>query len=121
MAASALVGKLPFGTPTVQAYLIYACATFPVATLFVLCRPILADIIDHDEKLTKYRREGMYNGVEGMLTKVAEGVGPVVATTLFAIFGSTRAQPLGVILVGPAAGILVLAGAFIFRKYPLRD
>jgi glycoside/pentoside/hexuronide:cation symporter, GPH family len=119
MASSALVGKIPIGTAIVHAYVVYAFATFPVATLFVLCRPILADVIDHDEKLTGYRREGMYNGVEGMLTKVAEGVGPVVAASLFALFGSTRAEPLGVILVGPAAAVLCVIGGLIFRRYPL--
>lgn len=120
MAASAVVGRIPYGTAMAHAYAVYAFATFPVATLFVLCRPILADIIDHDEERTGFRREGMYNGVEGMLTKFAEGIGPVVAAGLFAAFGSTRDEPLGVILVGPAAGVICLMGGLVFRHYPLR-
>jgi GPH family glycoside/pentoside/hexuronide:cation symporter len=121
MSAGALVGRLPFGSPLAQAYAIYGLSTFPVATLLVLSRPILADVIDHDAALTGYRREGMYNGVEGLVTKLAEGVGPLVATALFALFGATRDQPLGVVLVGPVAAVFCLAGWWLFRGYPLRD
>lgn len=120
MALAAFVGRLPVGSAMTQAYVLYGCAAFPVATLFVLPRPILADVIDHDAERTGFRREGMYNGVEGMLTKLAEGIGPVVAAGLFAAFGATRAEPLGVILVGPAAAALALLGWWQFRSYPLK-
>ncbi len=119
MVAASLVGKLPVGSPTAQAYGIYAFATFPVAALNVLSRPILADVIDHDETLTGYRREGMYNGVEGLVTKIAEGVGPVVAAGMFAWFGATRDDPLGVVLAGPAAAVFCLLGWWFFRRFPL--
>jgi GPH family glycoside/pentoside/hexuronide:cation symporter len=121
MAASGLIGKLPLGTPDAQAYTIYALATFPVATLFVLVRPILADVIEHDAARTGYRREGIYNGVEGMLTKLAEGVGPLLAVGLFSALGASRAHPLGVQLTGPAAAVLCFVGWWIFRRYPIED
>jgi len=119
MMASALVGRLGYASTLVQAYAIYALSTFPVATLLVLSRPILADVIDHDQTLTGYRREGIYQGVEGLVLKLAEGVGPVVAAGMFAWLGSTRAAPLGVMLTGPVAGLLCLVGWAFFRKYPL--
>jgi GPH family glycoside/pentoside/hexuronide:cation symporter len=121
MSAAALVGRLPGLAPMAQAYAVYALSTFPVATLLVLSRPILADVIDHDAARTGYRREGMYNGVEGMLTKFAEGVGPLLAAGLFAALGATRAAPLGVVLVGPASGLLCLAGWWFFRAYPIEE
>lgn len=121
MGASGLIGRVPLGSPTAQAYAIYALATFPVATLFVLVRPILADVIEEDARRTGYRREGMYNGVEGMLTKVAEGVGPLLAATLFSTLGATRAHPLGVVLVGPASAVLCFVGWWVFRSYPIED
>jgi GPH family glycoside/pentoside/hexuronide:cation symporter len=118
---SALLGRAPMGGPLAQAYVLFACATFPVATLFVLVRPMLADVIDRDAERTGFRREGIYNGAEGMLTKLAEGIGPLVASLLFAWFGSSRGHPLGVVLVGPVAAVICLSGWWLLRRYPIDD
>jgi GPH family glycoside/pentoside/hexuronide:cation symporter len=121
MAMSALIGRLPVGSPVSQAYAVFAFATFPVATLYVLVRPMLADVIEHDAARTGFRREGIYNGAEGMLTKFAEGIGPLVAATLFSWFGDSRDRPLGVVLVGPVAAVVCILGWWIFRRYPIED
>jgi GPH family glycoside/pentoside/hexuronide:cation symporter len=121
MVASALIGRVPFGTPVAQAYAVFAFATFPVATLYVLVRPLLADVIEHDAARTGYRREGIYNGAEGMLTKFAEGIGPLVAAALFSWFGNSREKSLGVVLVGPVAAAICFLGWWIFRAYPIDD
>jgi GPH family glycoside/pentoside/hexuronide:cation symporter len=54
-----------------------------------------------------------------LLTKVSLGVGPLVATLLFTRFGITVDEPLGILLCGPAAGVLALLGWLAFRRYPL--
>ncbi len=121
ISAGALIGKLPFGSPVMQAYLIYALSAFPVATLFMLPRPIMADIIDLDAERTGYRREGIYNGAEGLLTKFAEGMGPFVAAQLLDHLGRSSANPLGVILTAPISGGICLLGWLLFLKYPIHD
>jgi GPH family glycoside/pentoside/hexuronide:cation symporter len=80
---------------------------------------LIADVIDEDERRTGLRREAMYFGMQGLLTKVSYGVGPLLATLLFTAFGNTAEQPLGILLCGPAAGVLALLGWVAFRRYPL--
>ncbi len=94
---------------------------FPISTAFVLPRPIFADVVDNDEKETGYRREAMYNGMEGIISKSAAALVPVITTQLFSIFGATSDRPAGILLVGPVAGFLVFLGFLSFLKYPLRD
>ncbi len=121
MAAGGLIGRLPFGSPTLQAYVVYGLCTFPVGTLFMLPRPIMADIIDLDAERTGYRREGIYNGAEGLLTKFAEGIGPFLAGVFLDHFGSSVANPMGVILIAPVAGAICLVGWLLFLRYPIRS
>jgi GPH family glycoside/pentoside/hexuronide:cation symporter len=101
----------------------YYAVTFvlgvPVAGLLVLGRVLISDVIDEDERRTGLRREAMYFGMQGLLTKVSFGVGPLLATQLFAWFGNTAERPLGVLLCGPVAALLGLAGWRAFRHYPL--
>ena len=91
----------------------------PVGALLVLGRVLIADVIDSDFERTGLRREAMYFGMQGLMTKVSFGVGPLVATQLFAIFGNTGEEPLGILLCGPVAGLAALLGWFAFRRYPL--
>jgi GPH family glycoside/pentoside/hexuronide:cation symporter len=112
------IGKWPFLSPMAQGIVVFLLAAFPAATFSVLPRPLLADIIDHDEKLTTYRREAMYNGVEGLFTRSASGLAWVLSATLFYLFGNSAENPLGVLLCGPVAALFILAGTLVFRKYP---
>jgi GPH family glycoside/pentoside/hexuronide:cation symporter len=91
----------------------------PVGALLVLGRVLIADVIDADFARTGLRREAMYFGMQGLMTKVSFGVGPLVATQLFASFGNTSEEPLGILLCGPVAGLLALLGWYSFRRYPL--
>jgi GPH family glycoside/pentoside/hexuronide:cation symporter len=91
----------------------------PVGALLVLGRVLISDVIDADFARTGLRREAMYFGMQGLMTKVSFGVGPLLATQLFAHFGNTAEQPLGILLCGPVAGLLGIAGWLAFRRYPL--
>lgn len=121
MASAGMIGRFPLGSPLVQAYVVYGLCTFPVATLFMLPRPIMADIIDLDARRTGYRREGIYNGAEGLLTKFAEGLGPFLAAWLLDHLGKTSADPTGVMLTAPIAGAICLIGWLLFLRYPIKS
>ncbi len=112
------VGKWPFFSPLVQGSIVFLLAALPVAVISVLQRPMIADVIDHDETLSGYRREALYNGMEGLFTRSASGLAWVVASLLFAFFGNTMANPLGILLCGPVAGVILAIGILLFRKYP---
>ena len=116
-----MIDKVPALEPMTVGYIIFALATFPVAVFNVLPRPLLADIIDLDEKQTGFRREAMYNGMEGLFTRSASGLAWVLSSLLFYLWGNSAAEPLGILLTGPVGGALVLLGTLIFRKYPIKE
>ena len=94
----------------------------PMAALFVLPNPILADVVDEDETRTGLRREGIYFAAAGTLNKLGFALSTVIFGLLLQSFGFSTAQPLGVRLVGPVAGLGMLLGLLIFvRGYRLPD
>jgi len=97
--------------------LFVSCA-FPISTAFVLPRPIFADVIDHDEKLTGYRREAMYNGMEGLLTKAAAGIAGFMVPLLIKYLGGSIDRPWGILVAGPLSGFILFFGYLAFKKYP---
>jgi GPH family glycoside/pentoside/hexuronide:cation symporter len=105
--------------PTATYLVLLATIGVPVGTMLVLARVLISDVIDADERRTGLRREAMYFGMQGLMTKVSFGLGPLVATQLFTLFGNTADRPLGILLCGPAAGVLGILGWLAFRRYPL--
>lgn len=114
------IGLWPFLTPFLQTACLFLMAAIPVAVALVVMRPLLADVIDTDEKITGRRREGVYNGMEGLIMKVAAGLGPLLAGIIFSLFGKTVENSLGIRICGPVAGVFLLVAAYAFSKYPIR-
>lgn len=92
---------------------------FPVSAAIVLPRPIYADIMDLDEKLTGYRREAMYNGMEGLITKFAAGLAGAMVPLMVQYLGGTPSHPWGILSAGPFCGFFMLLGWWTFRKHPI--
>jgi len=116
-----LVKLIPGLNPKVFGFLIYFLVAPPVAAVLVLQRPLISDVIDYDEKLTGFRRESMYMGAEGLITKMAWAISFLIAPGLMKLFGNTAEHPWGILLNGPVAAILLLAATFYFwKKYPFQ-
>ena len=115
----AFVGHYPALTPLMQTAVIFLLSAFPVSIALVVIRPLLADVIDADEDITGRRREGVYNGMEGLVMKVAAGLGPMLAGFLFAAFGNEPGHDLGIRICGPVAGACLLVAAYAFTRYPI--
>jgi GPH family glycoside/pentoside/hexuronide:cation symporter len=94
------------------------CA-LPVAIIFVLQRPILNDVMDHDERLTGYRREAMYNGMEGLISKPASGIAYFIVPLLLKYLGDTPERPWGVLSTPAAAALLMVVGWVGFTFYQI--
>ena len=120
MLAMSGVGELPLLSPLFQALGLFLLAAFPVSIAMVVMRPLLADVIDADEDLTGKRREGVYNGMEGFMMKVAAGLGPMIGGVMFAALGHSTEHNLGVRLCAPLAGVCLLIAAAVFTRYPIR-
>ena len=115
-------GYVP-GIPTVAQGLVYiALAGVPIAGLFVFPNALLADVIDYDAQQTGQRREGMYFGVLSTINKLALALSSLIFGLILGAFGNTAANPLGIRLIGPVAGVAVVLGLLIFaRGYTLPD
>ena len=50
--------------------------------------------------------------------KWAYGLAAAVIAFLFARFGKSPAEPLGVLLIGPIGGVAALLSALIFFRFP---
>ncbi len=100
------------------AFVHMALLGFPVAVLLAIPNAILADISEVDGHRTGKNREAMFFGTQGLFMKVNYGVAAAILSYLFAAFGKDVANPLGVKLAGPVAGIFSLAGFLIFMLYP---
>ncbi len=82
-----------------------------------------AEIVDHGTALTGQHREGTYYAVWGLLDQVINGAAAALLP-LILLLGRSRTDPrgpLGVRLVGPLGGVLMLVGFFVFLRYPLRE
>lgn len=116
----AFAGFLP-GIP-VEAQLVLAAivAGLPIAGNYLFPAPLIADIVDYDGIRTGLRREATYYGAQNFVEKTTSALAPLVLGLLLEL-GRTADDPLGVRLVGPVAGVLVLAGFLAFRRYDLSD
>jgi GPH family glycoside/pentoside/hexuronide:cation symporter len=116
----AFLGFLP-GSKFAQALLLLPLGV-PLAALFVFPHALLADIIDFDESRTGERREALYYGVQATLQKLGLGLAAGVFALTLGVLGKSAEDPLGIRLIGPVAGVLVLAGYAVFaRNYRLTD
>ncbi|MFQ6019284.1 MAG: MFS transporter [Dehalococcoidia bacterium] len=118
--AIAFMGFLPGVDKLLQALIFVALIGVPMAAVFTFPNAIMADIIDYDELNTGMRREAIYYGTQATLEKIAFSLFPLILAALLTL-GSTADDPLGIRLVGPAAGALSFAGLVFFRGYRLPD
>lgn len=117
---AALPGLVP-GIPVEAAIvLLMVLVGLPVAGNYLFPAPLTADIIDYDSIRTGMRREATYYGAQNFVEKTATAVVPLLLFCLL-LFGDTAEDPLGIHLVGPVAGAIVLCGYLVFRGYDLPD
>jgi GPH family glycoside/pentoside/hexuronide:cation symporter len=117
---AALPGLVP-GIPVEAAIvLLMVLVGLPVAGNYLFPAPLTADIIDYDSSRTGMRREATYYGAQNFVEKTATAIVPLLLFCLL-LFGDTEDDPLGIHLVGPVAGAIVLCGYLVFRGYDLPD
>ena len=95
-------------------------AALPLAGVFMLPGILIADIVDDDARRTGTRREGMFYGTQNLVEKSASASAPLLFS-LVLLAGDSAEHPLGIRLVGPVAGALLLLGWISFRRYRLRE
>jgi glycoside/pentoside/hexuronide:cation symporter, GPH family len=114
-----LLPKLPLHSQSaklVASFTVFLLLAPGASAMLVLQRPIITDIMDFDEKITGFRREAMYNGMEGLMTKIGSGLGPVVIAVNFGLFDFAR----GTIATFTTFAAAMLLAFLAFRPYPIR-
>ena len=106
--AKQLLAKIVFGYCGIGQGFMYAMLT-----------PMLGEIIDYDETLSGQRREALYNGLSGLVWKAAMGCSILLATQSMSYFGNSPGQALGVLIVGPIAGLFGFLGLLAISTYPV--
>jgi GPH family glycoside/pentoside/hexuronide:cation symporter len=92
---------------------------FPAAILMSMYRPIVCEIVDLDEQRVGTRREAMYFGVEGLLTKGADGVSAILAPAVMIAGHLVLPPPFGYVLPFAAGAVFMFLGYLVFGRYPL--
>jgi GPH family glycoside/pentoside/hexuronide:cation symporter len=116
----AFVGLIPHVPAAVEIVVIMALAGLPVAGVYLFPATLTADIIDYDSLRTGMRREATYYQLHSFVEQIATSLAPALLAGLL-LLGDTRSSTLGIRLVGPVAGLLVLVGYLVFRRYDLSD
>jgi GPH family glycoside/pentoside/hexuronide:cation symporter len=114
------MGFVPGVPPLAQALVFLLPLGLAMTGVFVFPNALMADIIDYDALRTGMRREAMYYGTQNVIEKIAVALHAAILAGLL-IVGGTADNPLGIRLVGPVAGVSILAGYLIFRRYRLPD
>lgn len=111
-----LSGLLPGISRDAQALAALVIVGAPLAGVYLFPGPIIADLCDRDAQLTGMRREGMFFSVLAFMDQLVEAFAPLFLG-LILLLGHTPEHLLGVRLVGPAAGLIVLVGYIVLRRY----
>ncbi len=116
------VGKLalPLGAD-LQFLVLLALAGLALGVLYVLPGALISDCVDYDAARTGSRREAIYVAVQGILQNAAVAVSTALLAQQFRLFGYSPADPTGIYLLGPLAGLLFLASFLIFLPYRLDE
>ncbi len=115
-----VAGLVPGVPATVQLIIVAALVGAPIGGNFLFPVPLTADVIDDDSASTRQRREATYLGASSFVQRTAIAVAPLLVV-LLRFLGDTRGHTLGVRLVGPLAGVILLAAFLLFRAYDLPD
>jgi GPH family glycoside/pentoside/hexuronide:cation symporter len=104
----------------VQLLVAAALVGAPIGAHFLFPVPLTADVIDDDSARTELRREATYLGASSFVERTASAVAPLLVV-LLRLLGDTRGHTVGVRIVGPLAGLILLAAYLLFRAYDLPD
>ena len=115
------IGILPYlvGKALVPWLSLLLLGNLGLSSFFILPNAMLPDVIDLDEQKSGVRREAIFFGIRSLLQNASQGIG-VFLTGLLLMLGKTAAQPWGVQLAFPVAGLFAIAAAGTFFFYPIK-
>ena len=108
------------GTNLVILFSAMATLGLAVPGFLVLPYVLISQVIDYDTAQTGSNRSAMYFGMQGFVVKWMYGVAGAAIAFLFARYGKSPEQPLGVLLLGPLGAAACLLSVLALMLYPER-
>lgn len=102
-----------------MAKVLFAFCGLGQGMLYVVMTPLLGEIIDLDERSTGERREAVYGSISTLVWKASQALSVVVATQCMSFLGNSPDRPLGVLILGPVAGVFGVLGLVVCWSYPI--
>ena len=99
-----------------------------ISGYYITNQLVMADVIDNDEILTGKRRETSYAGMNALVTKPTNSLGPWILLSVITMFGfnntpgavQEESAKLGIMIAFTLIpAILILISAFFIRYFPL--
>jgi GPH family glycoside/pentoside/hexuronide:cation symporter len=113
--AGAFMGMMPIST-TLQAYLLVALASIPMAVFGILPNADIADIAEYDAKRTGVRREGMFFGTRTFMSKIGQMLSMLILSALL-LYEVNGSNELGIRLTAVFAAVFCLLGLITLLFY----
>jgi glycoside/pentoside/hexuronide:cation symporter, GPH family len=108
------LGNLPIDN-TLQAYLLVALASIPMAVFGILPNAVVADIAEYDAIKTGVRREGMFFGVRTFMSKLGQMISMLILSGL--LIGAGQGNTTGIRLTAIAAAVFCAIGMALLLFY----
>lgn len=114
----------------ITSLIVLLIAGFGLGGLMLFPTILLSDVIDEDQLRTNERREGIYNGVSGVIVKLSNSISWLILGITLTIFQINRENltpskitPLGELglrlLIGVIPVVVIILGMFFLYLYPL--
>ncbi|MBD6955501.1 MAG: MFS transporter [Thermoplasmata archaeon] len=121
MISTFFVGLTRILSNTVQMLIVMIFAGLGLTSYFILPNAIISEIIDEDEILTGYRREGMYFGVQGLLERIPSGLSSFALGIWITYLYYPSSNDIYIRLLGVVGGISIIITAILFIFVPLKE
>jgi glycoside/pentoside/hexuronide:cation symporter, GPH family len=118
---SYFIGRFPFGSPMLQAMVIFPVAAIPIGGMFTAVLALIADLTDYDELKTGHRREAIYYGIYGIVRKTGWALCSLILAGVYATFGYSAENPEGVRVIWLVCSASCLLGLLVFIPYRIGD
>ncbi len=90
-----------------------------LTSYFILPNAILGEVIDQDEKMTGFRREAMYFGIQGLLERIPSSLaGLALGYWISYVYLPTR-NPEYIGFLGLISGVTLIITVLLFFRVPL--
>ncbi len=107
--------------PVIQMSILMIFAGLGLTSYFILPNAIVSEIIDEDEVLSGYRREGMYFGVQGLLERIPSGLSGFVLGLWISYLYQPTNNLIYIRSLGLIGGAFTIATALLFFLVPLKQ